>query len=350
MPGFLITTLVGLLISSSIAFADVSADYIKQALQGDLSNIEETLRANATTAEDKELLEKFTARFIERSDSLDLEGEDPLIREVGELFQDYWRGALLDPSQKDTLEKILFGEVIKALQKNGVTSPDWNLKNLGNLLHTAFEERGYFANFGRTRPLFEFVVWKTNEKEMENVELTDGVQKVEVNYLGDFVSLGWSSFATFGGPSTGGWATDDGLFLVTDKWDLDSESFKVSFLKHEAQHFADYKIYPKLKGPDLEYRAKLTEISFSDVSMYDLLKKFTDRAARVENAPHPLANWHVITDLSRELLDANWPADPGVWKDIPVEDIQAVAQKLLNLHAQSLATAGAETTTGIITP
>jgi hypothetical protein len=325
-------------------------EYVSLSLQGNLSDIEKILTAREQTPNAIELLERFRARFVARTDGLDLENEDPLVRAVGGRYQEYWRDALLDPGQREALEDGLARDVIKILQKNGVSS--WNISadNYQDFLSRALEKRGYYGIFGRTIPLLEFMVWKENGQTTTPVELTDGFQEVEVNYLRDFVSLGWASFATFGGPSTGGWATDEGLFVVTEKWDLESESFKVSFLKHEARHFADYGLYPELEGADLEYRAKLTEISFSVESMYGLLKMFTSHAARTPNAPHPLANWHVITDLSRELLDAEWPDDPKVWSGVSIGDLQAAARKLLLEHDRGLVKAGAKKTTGIITP
>lgn len=348
--GFFAASLLGLMGCAAAASSDVTAEYNNKALQGDLSTIEETLAAKPESEEAKNLLAKFRARFLERSDGLDFAGEDSLVRTVGERYQNYWRDALLNPGQRDSLEKALAHDIIKILQENGVSSWFLSANNYQDYLSEAFEKREYYGILGRTAPLLEFMIWKENDQDTVFVELTDGIQEVQVNFLSDFVSLGWSSFATFGGPSTGGWAKDDGLFVVTKKWELESESFKISFLKHETRHFADYKLYPELEGADLEYRAKLTELSFAEESVFDLLKKFTDHAARVENLPHPLANWHIITDMSQALLGTGWPTEVGVWKNIPVEEIQAAARKLLEIHDQNLASAGAKRTNGIIIP
>ena len=61
--------------------------------------------------------------------------------------------------------------------------------------------------------------------------------------------------------STGGWAKEDGLYCLCRHYDLDSERYKLSFLKHEARHFADYELYPELQPSDMEYRSKLTELA-----------------------------------------------------------------------------------------
>jgi hypothetical protein len=61
----------------------------------------------------------------------------------------------------------------------------------------------YFALSGRTPPLLELMIWTKNDVVTETVELTDGRLAADVNFLDDFVSYGWSNFATFGMTSTG---------------------------------------------------------------------------------------------------------------------------------------------------
>ncbi len=55
----------------------------------------------------------------------------------------------------------------------------------------------------------------------------------------------WLSYLTFGLSGTGGWSNGDGLIhCVKRHYDLKSESFRVSLLKHEAQHASDQSRYP----------------------------------------------------------------------------------------------------------
>ena len=42
----------------------------------------------------------------------------------------------------------------------------------------------------------------------------------------------------------------------------------ISYLAHESRHFEDYQLFPKLKSADLEYRAKLTELSMANETLY----------------------------------------------------------------------------------
>jgi len=48
--------------------------------------------------------------------------------------------------------------------------------------------------------------------------------------------------------------------IVSMGW---QEYFHVNFIAHEAQHFADYKTYPKLLQIELEYRANHIQLFFS---------------------------------------------------------------------------------------
>jgi hypothetical protein len=192
------------------------------------------------------------------------------------------------------------------------------------------------------------MMWTKNDVETHSVELTDGIYEVDVNYLDDFVSYGWSNFATFGMTSTGGWAKKDGLYCLCGSYDLESERFKLSFLKHEARHYADFELYPELQASDLEYRGKLTELAFSEEETYGLLTHFFNSANRVGNAPHPLANWYVIDGLAKHLLDGDLPAEADAWESIPKEKIRQAARRLLDEHDSTLAELGPKTTKGVI--
>jgi hypothetical protein len=210
------------------------------------------------------------------------------------------------------------------------------------------EARGYRAITGRTPPLMDLIVWRRDRVEETAVELTDGTHAVPVAYMEEFVSRGWSHFATFGRASTGGWADRNGLHCVAESYDLDSESFAVSFLKHEARHFVDYVPYPSLESADLEYRAKLTELIYANQLLPELLAGFAGNAARVADAPHALASWHVVHDLSREILGSERPEDLAGLASVAADEVRTVARRLLAAHDEALRAAGAETTRGVL--
>ena len=84
-------------------------------------------------------------------------------------------------------------------------------------------------------------------------------------------------YLTFGRYGTGGWASPDGTInCIAQAYDLESERFLVSLLKHEAQHTVDMKQFPNITPMELEYRAKLVELHYAN--NLELLQKFLSQA------------------------------------------------------------------------
>ena len=323
--------------------------YFKMVFAGDISGAPALFASEPDDHGSRMLTERFERRFVERDEGLDLSKIDvPVVRAIAELFQSYWRDALMQTAPLDELEEQLMGRLDEILVSHGYRSALDDEDKLSENVEALIREEGYFAQSGRTPPLLDLMIWTKNEVATESIELTDGTYEVDVNYLDDFVSYGWSNFAAFGMTSTGGWAKEDGLYCLCRHYDLDSERFKLSFLKHEARHYADFKLYPELQASDLEYRGKLTELAFSDEGTYRLMEHFHNSANRVGNAPHPLANWYVIEGLSRELLDGEPPMDASGWESIPKEQIRSAARRLLEEHDGMLASVGPETAKGVI--
>jgi hypothetical protein len=327
----------------------VLSAYLKMVFAGDTSGAADLFTSEPDDRGTMMLADKFEGRFIERSDGLDLARiESPVVREIAELFQSYWLDALMQEAPLDVLERRLKSRLDNLLVEHDFASALDDEDTLFENVEAFIRGEGYFAQSGRTPPLLDLMIWTSNDMAVESVELTDGTYDVELNYIDDFVSYGWSNFAAFGMASTGGWAKKDGLYCICRHYDLDSERFKLSFLKHEARHYADFGLYPELQPADLEYRGKLTELAYSEEGTYRLLEQFTKAANRVENAPHPLANWYVVEGLSELLPDGKWPADASAWESIPKEQIRQAARRLLENHDSKLADLGPSTTKGIV--
>lgn len=323
--------------------------YFKMVFAGDVSGAKDLFAAEPDDHGSKMLSSRFERRFVERSDSLDLSSIDsPVVREIAEQFQAYWRDALMQKAPVGELEKALASSLEGMFVTRGYASSLDDMDMLSENVEAIIHEEGYFAKSGRTPPLLDLMIWTKNEAATEIVELTDATYEVEVNYLDNFISYGWSNFAAFGMTSTGGWAQEDGLYCLCGHYDLDSERFKLSFLKHEARHFADFELFPGLQPSDLEYRGKLTELAFSEEGTYGLLEHFQNSANRVENAPHPLANWYVIDGLSEQLLDGEWPADAAAWQSVPKDEITQAARRLLQEHDHMIADLGQADPKGVI--
>lgn len=327
----------------------VLSAYLKMVFAGDTSAALDLFAGEPDDRGSMMLTDKFERRFIKRSDGLDLTGiESPAVREIAGLFQSYWLDALMQKAPLDTLEDRFKGLLDAMLIEHGFASALDDEDTLFENVEAFIRSEGYFAQSGRTPPLLDLMIWTSNKTAVESVELTDGTYDVELNYVDDFVSYGWSNFAAFGMASTGGWAKKDGLYCICEHYDLNSERFKLSFLKHEARHYVDFKLYPELQPADLEYRSKLTELAYSEEGTYRMLGQFTKAANRIENAPHPLANWFVVEGLSRHLLEGERPADAGRWESVPREQIRQAARNLLAEHDITLAKIGPASAKGVI--
>ncbi len=325
--------------TSSTFASEFESRYFSSVFAGDLSWVP---GENPTTPSGAELKERFDERFLLRVDTAEVAGiDDPLVSAIVRRYQDYWREALLVPAAIDEAEKRLQADVLRLITLGGIaTDPD----NIDNALTDVLRERGYMHRGGRTRPLLDFMLWRDTRTIEHDVELTDRQQKVVVHFLDDFVIRGWAHFATFEGAGTGGWADRDALYCITAAYDLESEDFTNSYLRHEARHFADYGIYPELEGADLEYRGKLTELAFSSDALR-LLKRFQRHGNGASDAPHPLANWHVVNDMAATASASCTDDALKCLESASNENLQMAARRLLAEHSARLDALGAATVT-----
>jgi hypothetical protein len=189
---------------------------------------------------------------------------------------------------------------------------------------------------GVTAPLHEFMLWRQQTTQRETIALVDGTVDIQVTLLDGFVSLGWAAWGTCERSHTGGWATSDGIMVVAPAWKLDSEDYLVSLQAHEAQHFSDYRIYPKLASPDLEYRAKLVELALANQTQRALLEQFTAGAKRDRTLPHSFANYWVVEHLRMRLKTTSWDA-------VTTAAVRNAATAALAAHSAALDARGRDT-------
>jgi hypothetical protein len=334
-----------LVVFSKDSFADnLMGRYFQSVFSGDLSWMKSE---SLDQINNQRFASRFKSRFLDRQEVPEFaQIEDVFVRQVAGLYQDYWVDALLDPDRLVEHESHLEARLEAALDNIGQTR---GKQSIYEHLADVIRARGWGFQGGRTPPLQDFMLWRQTESKQYEVELSDITQTVTVNFLDDFVSQGWANFATFGHSGTGGWAADDGLYCIKSSYDLDSEQFLLSYLKHEARHYADYQRFPELTGADLEYRAKLTELIFADTDQELLLEKFSAHANAQSSAPHPLANWHVLDDLSHALGLGQVPADAKRWHAVDSALIRSTALGLLQANDRRLIELGATTTNGYLT-
>jgi hypothetical protein len=245
---------------------------------------------------------------------------DNWVRDVLARYQEYWWHAMAAPQERVTFERSLLQQLEFLLASD--TSRTDGVDALENRLELALETHGYHSLRGRTPPLRELMLWRAQERRDYDVDLPEGSEHVRVEILDDFVSRGWNHYGNCGKTSTGGWAGNDRLFAVRSAYkSLDGEQFRVSFLSHEAQHFADRHHFPDLANWELEYRAKLVELSQADETRDRLLSRFAATQGDDIRVPHSYANGRVLAALRRAL-----GTEPSA---VEVHRLQEIARSIL---------------------
>lgn len=227
----------------------------------------------------------------------------------------------MQPDATANAERKLEADLRNLLQ----LSPGAGWDEIERSLQEAIEAEGFHPLMGRTPPLLEMIVWKSETEEIRQVRLPEGEHRVVVKLLDQFESLGWSAYATCDRSFTGGWVSNDAIYAVRPGWkDLADENFAVSFVAHETQHFADKQRFGELESWELEYRAKLAELALADKTLPKLVKAFHANQGPDRAVPHSYANSLVISRLRAKLA-------------VPASaDLAATDAKNVNQTAKSL--------------
>ncbi|HEY0678129.1 MAG TPA: hypothetical protein VGD17_07575 [Chitinophagaceae bacterium] len=311
------------------------------AVRGEINLILKSLDSfNAKRPQDAEFKSKFQDRFKYNSDRTDyFRRTDTTLNPIHRIFQEYWREGLLN--YNDNIDTNLKQRLLDFLQRENANIKYTDTAVSSGTLSRAYlkyiQSKGYQGtDFGKTGKFYDFIVWKESTPVLYNVTLPEDTINITVNFLSNFISLGWLEYARLGNYYPGGWATTDGLYCVAKAYDTTSEKFKVNFLKHEAQHFADYLLYPNLAPNDLEYRAKLIEVYYNENELYPRIEYFINNAKYDKTNSHPFANYCLIRDLSKMLFRKDWEADFLQWKKISVERLHQASLKALQQHSLKL--------------
>ena len=272
--------------------------------------------------EHAELYQKYVSLFQQENYlSYDVDGG---LQDILLIYQKYYRDAFyLEQSPEEAAEglRTRLAELFQA-------DPAAPLDKLEDTAAEAFRSQSLYALTGRTGGWYGPYIWRTEELRHYAVELPDGVQDYAVKLLDGFVMESWLNYLTFGMSGAGGWSNGDGLIhCVKHCYDLDSESFRVSLLKHEAQHAADQSRYPGMSPEDLEYRAKLVELIYSEERQ--LLDRFLQEAdAACSGNSHGLAAERIARGFAAR-LDKSREALNG----LPVPEVRAVSMALFRESA-----------------
>ena len=236
-------------------------------------------------------------------------------------YQEYWLGALRAEQAPATAEAALFARLDALVVASGGKAAR-DLDELEGTLAAMISSRGAYSLHGKTLPFREFMLWTKQASKTYDVALPESRQAVTVVFMDGFSSLGWAGFATCGVAHSGGWTKPDALYAVRSAYDLESESFRVSYLTHEGQHFSDNARFPGLEQPELEYRAKLAELAVANTTAHKLLEKFAANTSSDRGVPHSHANKRVTDEM-------------GDWRKLDVAQINASAKKLLEADSRA---------------
>jgi hypothetical protein len=287
-----------------------------RALQGDLPSALRLLRAlppSGLAGGDAAYRACMIKRFSEEADGSLPTDLPPIVARALGIYRAYWRAGFLHPAERETEAERLRRNLARLL---GFPATE-EMGTLEAALALRLTDAGFHSLMGRTPPFRELMLWKEQRRELKVIPLPEAAHEVPVVFLDEFVSLGWSNYATCGRSSTGGWVRPDGIYAVVPGWpDLQGERFQVSFLGHEAQHFADRAKFPGIGDWELEYRAKFTELALARDSLGRLLGAFGANQADDPALPHPYANRLVLGALRARL--GRGPSDPLTQVPVPL--------------------------------
>lgn len=244
------------------------------------------------------------------------------------VYQKYYRDAFYLELPAGEAAQRLRGRLAELFR----AAPDSSLDELEEMAGAAFRRKSLYALMGRTNGYYGPYIWKAEELRHYAVELPEGTQDYAVKFLDGFVMKSWLDYISFGETGTGGWSNGDGLIhCVRAAYDLESEDFRVSLLKHEAQHAMDQARYQDITNEELEYRAKLVELIYSGERR--MLERFVSQAdtARADNG-HGLAAERIVSGF-----EARLKKDRGRLAELPIETVQAVARSLFAESSEEMA-------------
>lgn len=226
----------------------------------------------------------------------------PLTQEIQNIlltYQQYYRDIFYIGKAPEQAEKLLSNRL--AILSCGETShPLDDLEE--TILPEIFQKQGLYFMGGKTEGFYGPYVWQSIEQVTYQVPLPAGIQPYTVRLHRGFIAKSWLDYISFGEISTGGWTSSDGIInCVADCYEIESEAFQVSLLKHEAQHAQDLQKYPNMNQQELEYRAKLVELIYTQER--DLISEFQLQAG--DSTAHARAAKRICTEMNSQYPESS---------------------------------------------
>ena len=315
---------------------------IHKAVQGNINpsieflhQIDDKNLSSSDLKQKNELIDRFENKIFPVHSN-----EDVFVQKILKEYYTYWTKVLKQEKPILDANNELFS-ILKQITENAGKNTDIkginDLDKLENLIKETCELKSYYLLMGITHPLRELMIWKKQTEEKFEIDLEDTIAEVPVAFLEDFICRGWLGFATLNRMSTGGWATKEKIYRVGKKPEhITNEKFFIDILVHEGRHFSDYVLFPKLQQKELEYRAKLTELTKAKETLKERTINFVHSAKEDSTIPHAFSAYHVIKQLSKMIFQTEFQKDEQAWKNTPPDVIQTTARTILQKNTDWL--------------
>jgi hypothetical protein len=287
---------------------------------------------------------KMYTRFISKEEVFENTSGNKIVNDISNIYREYWRVELLKPMPESRTDSTLYNNIADYLLSNKLTnlSKDSLRKNIkdDSVLKKIIEKEGFKVDFKFRNGFQELFIWNKESTKKYEVILPKDTIKTTVVFIESYHINGYDEFTTFGVSQVGGWAIKESATLYCNKgtYDLNSEKFEVSYLKHESMHFTDLNDYPNLSPADLEYRAKVIELMYcTEETIYDRISQFIIEADNTHRSnSHPYANYFLIKNLSKIIFNTEYQSDYKKWKTVSVKKINDAAIKLYEMSEGTL--------------
>lgn len=255
-----------------------------------------------------------------------------VLGDIDRIYQNYYRNVFWRNISNEEAKKSLFHELWLFCGSKSNLSKDHNIEyEIAKMV----KAEGYEFLGGVTQGFFGPYIWESSTKVTYEIELPSGIEPYTIIMMDGFISQSWLDFISLGNTGAGGWVSEEGtLCCVRSAYDIESDEFNLSFLKHEAQHAYDKKRYLNISAIDLEYRAKLVELIYwpNEEKIQEILRESDNSNP---NNSHSVAAYKIINEMSQKIFKSEYVNDEKVWI-AKVDNVKKYAVQLLEKSSKAL--------------
>lgn len=317
-------------------------EMISIAANGDLSTVFVKINENKSFSNPivnfiyQRWKKKMYSRFISKDEVFENTSGNKIVNDISNIYREYWRVELMKPLPENRTDSVLYNNITDYILSNKLSnlSKDSLRMNIRNdsVLKNIIEKEGFKVDFKLRNGFQEIFIWDSESINKYEVILPKDTLETTVVFIESYHINGYDDFATIGDSQVGGWAIKESATLYCNKgtYDLNSEKFEVSYLKHESLHFTDLNNHPNLSATDLEYRSKVIELMYcTEETIYDRISEFMSEANKADRGnSHPYANYVLIQNLSKRIFNSDFISDFNQWKKVSVDKINKAASSL----------------------